>query len=182
MKGAFRGFQKITSRVTAMGKTISTLTGLLVFLSSTAFGQVILDDFSTDKRLNYNFVPVFGAPEDGWARTAGGELQPSIGSSGAATWLWNKGQTLAAIGDSVSISVSLPAGVDPLVPTSIGLFLLGNTDGYEITSYTTLGGAWYYNIAGAAIQATAPPSGPVQLTVQRTAQTAEGFVYNVTFS
>src|SRR3989442_1115469 len=109
MKGALHDLQNFTWGFRSNGNTISALTGLLAFFSTTAFGQVVLDDFSTDtvSHPKYDFVPVFGAPSDGWA-VSGGELRPSIGSSGSATWLWNQGQKLSATGDSVSISLSLP--------------------------------------------------------------------------
>ena len=165
---------------------MAALAGLLVFFSTTAYGQVLLDDFSTDSRSKYDFVPVFANPSDGWTVTAG-ELRPSIGSSGAATWFWNQGEKLSATGDSVSISLSLPAGADPTTPSIIGLFLAADAAsialGYEITTYTTIGGAWYYSVGGSAQQAGSPPSGPVLLTIQRTdQQTVDGFRYNTTFS
>ena len=58
MKGAFRGLQNTTTRFSLIGQTMPALTGLLVFLSPTAFGQVMLDDFSTDNRLKYAFTRV----------------------------------------------------------------------------------------------------------------------------
>src|SRR5436309_11354496 len=121
MKDAIRGFRNITSGFPSNGNSMAALAGLLVFCSATAFGQVVLDDFSTDtvSHPNYVYTPLFGTPLDGWV-VAGGELRPSIDSSAPVAWLW-KGEKLSATGDSVSISLSLPAGVDPFVPTSIGL-------------------------------------------------------------
>jgi len=49
MKGAFRGLQNTTTRFSLIGQTMPALTGLLVFLSPTAFGQVMLDDFSISR-------------------------------------------------------------------------------------------------------------------------------------
>src|SRR6266550_2127820 len=126
MKDALRGSVNITTRFPAAGKTMSALTGLLVFFSTTAFGQVVLDDFSASNESRYNFVPFFGNPSDGWAVTAG-ELRPSIDSSGSATWLWNQGEKLSATGDSVSITLSLPAQANNGFPTSIGLLLADDT-------------------------------------------------------
>jgi hypothetical protein len=177
MKDALRGLDNLTRRFPAAGKSMAALTGLLVFCSTTGYGQVILDDFSADHRSNYDFVKLFADPSDGWAVTSG-TLRPSIEGNASATWLWNQGEKLSAVGDSVSISISLPGGADASLPTSIGLFLLGDTEGYEITTYTTLGGAWYYNVAGDARQAASALSGPVQLTIQRTDQTE----YTCTFS
>jgi hypothetical protein len=99
--------------------------------------------------------------------------------------LWNQGEKLSAAGQSVSISLSLPAGVS-IGQTSIGLFLAPDAAsiaaGYEIT-LSTFGGAWNYSTAGSATTFTSAPSGSVQLTVQRTGQqTVDGFVYTTTFS
>src|SRR3989442_15448189 len=125
MKSVLCGFRNLTSGFPTIGSMMPALTGLLVFFSTTAFGQVVLDDFSTSdpSHTNYLFVPLLANPSDGWAVT-GGELRPNINGNASATWLWNKGEKLSAVGDSVSISISLPGGVDPLLPTSIGLFLL----------------------------------------------------------
>jgi hypothetical protein len=183
MKGEFRGLPKIPTRLPAIGKTVSTLTGLLLFISTTASGQVVLDDFSTDKRLNYDFVPVFGDATDGWS-VSDGALHPSIDGVASATWLWNKGETFSAIGDSVSIDLSLPTGLNNGFPNSIGLFVAADTSltGGHFVSQTTFNGVWGYSVDGDATQAGSAPSGPVQLTIQRTGQTVDGFVYTVTFS
>ena len=184
MEDALLGFQNVTSRLPAIGKTMSALTGLLVFFTTTAYGQVILDDFSANNASNYDFVPVFNDPSNGWAVTAG-ELRPSIDGNASATWLWNQGAKLSAAGDSVSISLSLPTGVYNPLPTSIGLFLAADAasvgSGHEI-SQTTFGGIWSYSVDGSGQQAGSPPSGSVQLTIQRTGQTVDGFVYTTTFS
>jgi hypothetical protein len=184
MNDALRGLNNLTTRFPAIGKTMAALTGLLVLSSTTAYGQVLLDDFSASNESRYEFVPVFGGPSDGWTVTSG-ELRPIIDSSGSATWLWNQGEKLSALGDSVSISLSLPAGVTGSFPTSIGLFLAADSAsvgfGHEI-SQTTFNGIWSYSVDGSAQQAASPPSGPVQLTVRRTAQTGGDFVYTVSFS
>jgi hypothetical protein len=184
MEDALLGFQNVTTRLPAIGKTMSILTGLLVFFTTTAYGQVILDDFSANNRSSYDFVPVFGSPSDGWAVTAGG-LRPSIDDSGGATWLWKQGEKLSAAGESVSISLYLPAGLNNDFPTSIGLFLAADAAsvgfGHEITQ-TTFGGVWGYSVDGSAQQAAFSPSGSVELTIQRTGQTVDGFLYTTTFS
>jgi len=185
MEDALLGFQNVTSRLPAIGKTMSALTGLLVFFTTTAYGQVILDDFSANNASNYDFVPVFNDPLNGWTVTAG-ELRPGIDGNASATWLWNQGAKLSAAGDSVSISLSLPAGVYNTLPTSIGLFLAADAasvgSGHEI-SQTTFGGVWGYSVDGSAQQAGSSPSSAVQLTIQRTAQqTTDGFLYTTTFS
>ena len=163
---------------------MSALTGFLVFFSGSAFGQVILDDFSASNESKYTFVPVFASPSDGWA-VSGGELRPSIDGNASATWLWNQGEKLSATGNSVSISLSLSADADNGFPSSIGLFLATDPDsvgfGHEI-SQTTQGGIWSYSVDGSAQQAGSAPSGPVLLTVTRTGQTGEGFVYTTAFS
>src|SRR5438128_2166302 len=105
MEDAPLGFQNVTTRLPAIGKTMSTLAGLLVFFSTTAYGQVVLDDFSANNESNYKFVPVLNSPSDGWTVTAG-ELRPSIDGVASATWLWNGDEKLSAAGDSVSISLS----------------------------------------------------------------------------
>jgi hypothetical protein len=183
MKGEFRGLPKIPTRLPAIGKTVSTLTGLLVLFSTTASGQVVLDDFSTDKRVNYDFVPVFGDPSDGWA-VSDGALHPSIDGIASATWLWNKGETLSATGDSVSVSLSLPTGLNNGFPNSVGLFVAADTSltGGHFVSQTTFNGVWGYSVDGDTTQAASAPTGPVQLSIQRTGQTVDGFVYTVTFS
>jgi hypothetical protein len=185
MKGALRGFRNITSGFPSIGKPISALSGLLVFCSGTANGQVILDNFSASNESKYDFVPVFGNPADGWA-VSGGELHPSIDGNASATWLWNQGEKLSAAGNTVSISLSVSADADNGFPSSIGLFLAFDRDtvgfGHEISQFT-LGGIWSYSVDGSAQQAASPPSGPVQVSIQRTAeQTVDGFKYNVTFS
>src|SRR5882724_1107028 len=171
MEDALLGFQNVTTRLPAIGKTMWALTGLLVFFTTTAYGQVVLDDFSASNESRYEFVPVFGNPPDGWTVTAGA-LRPSIDNSGSATWLWNDDK-LSAAGDSVSISLSLPTGVYNPLPTSIGLFLAADAasvgSGHEI-SQTTFGGVWSYSVDGSGQQAGSPPSGSVQLTIQRTGQ------------
>jgi hypothetical protein len=63
-----------------------------------------------------------------------------------------------------------------LVPDPDSIFL-----GHEITQ-TTFGGVWGYSVDGLAQEGDSAPSGPVQLTVQRTGQTVDGFVYTVSFS
>jgi len=186
MDDAIRGSDNLTTRFPATGKSMAALAGLLVFFSTTAYGQVVLDDFSTDTVLhpNYDFVPVFNGPSDGWTVT-GGELRPSINGVASATWLWNRGEKLSAAGDSVSISLSLPTGVDNGFPNSIGLFVAADTSltGGHFVSQTTFGGVWGYSVDGDTTQAASSPSGPVLLTIQRTAQqTVDGFVYTTTFS
>src|SRR6266536_6393044 len=185
MKGALRGFRNITSAIPAIGKPLSALSGLLVFLSGTANGQVILDNFSANNESKYDFVPVFGSPADGWA-VASGELRPSIDGNASATWLWNQGEKLTGAGNAVSISLALSADADNGFPSSIGLFLAADRDsvgfGHEI-SQITIGGIWTYSVDGSAQQAASAPSGAVQLSIQRTGeQTVDGFKYNVTFS
>ena len=184
MEDAPLGFQNVTTRLPAIGKTMSTLAGLLVFFSTTAYGQVVLDDFSANNESNYKFVPVLNSPSDGWTVTAG-ELRPSIDGVASATWLWNGGEKLSAAGESVSISLSLLTGVDNGFPNSIGLFVAADTSltGGHFVSQTTFGGIWGYSVDGRTTQAASPPSGPVLLTIQRTAQqTVDGFVYTTTFS
>ena len=85
MDDAIRGSDNLTTRFPATGKSMAALAGLLVFFSTTAYGQVVLDDFSTDTVLhpNYDFVPVFNGPSDGWTVT-GGELRPSINGVASA--------------------------------------------------------------------------------------------------
>jgi hypothetical protein len=156
----------------------------MAFCSTAAFGQVILDNFSASNESKYDFVPVFANPSDGWA-VSGGALRPSIDGNASATWLWNQGQKLSAAGNSVSISLSLSADADNGFPTSIGLFLAADKDsvafGHEI-SQVSIGGIWSYSVDGSAQQAGSAPIGPVQLTIQRTGQTVDGFVYTTTFS
>ena len=188
MQDALRGLDNLTTRSSAIGNTMSALTCLLMFFSTTAYGQVVLDDFSASNESNYDFVPVFGAPSDGWTVTAG-ELRPSIDSSGGATWLWNQGGKLSAAGDSVSISLSLPAHANNGFDTSIGLFLAADAAsiflGHEISqTISRVDGVdfWKFVVDGFGDQ-EAPPSGPVQLTVQRTdEQTVDGFKYTTAFS
>jgi len=188
MQDALRGLDNLTTRSSAIGNTMSALTCLLMFFSTTAYGQVVLDDFSANNESNYDFVPVFGAPSDGWTVTAG-ELRPSIDSSGGATWLWNQGGKLSAAGDSVSISLSLPAHANNGFDTSIGLFLAADAAsiflGHEISqTISRVDGVdfWKFVVDGFGDQ-EAPPSGPVQLTVQRTdEQTVDGFKYTTAFS
>ena len=186
MKGTFRGLQNTTTRFPPIGNTLSALTGLLVFFSTTAFGQVVLDDFSTDNRLKYAFAPVFPPDAlDGWAVT-GGELRPSMAENASATWLWNQGQKLSAPGDSVSISLSLPAHANNVFDTSIGLYVAIDTvpNGGHFISLKTSGGSWFYSADGFDIPAAAsPPTGSVQLTIQRTGDhNVDGFLYTTTFS
>src|ERR1044072_8975672 len=100
-----------TRSVTSNGHAMPVLTCFLAFCSAPAIGQVILDDFSASIESKYTFVPVFNDPADGWA-FSGGQLRPSIDGNASATWLWNQGQKLSALGDSVSVSLSLAAGVD----------------------------------------------------------------------
>src|SRR6266516_5635476 len=121
MKDAPRGLDDLTTRFPGARKSMAALTGLLVFCSTTGYGQVILDDFSADHRSNYDFIKLFADPPDGWAVTSGA-LHPSIEGNASATWLWNQGEKLSAVGDSVSISISLPGGADASLPPSIGLF------------------------------------------------------------
>ncbi len=184
MKGALHCLENIALRFSPIGNTMAALTGLLVFSAITACGQVVLDNFSTSNESKYDFVPVFGNPSDGWSVTAG-ELRPSIGSGGSATWLWKPGEKLSATGDSVSISLSLPAGVYNALPTSIGLFVAADTalSGGHFITQSTFQGGWGYGVDSDNTIAASPPSGPVQLTIQRTGQqTVDGFVYTVSFS
>jgi len=160
-----------------------------MLFSATAYGQVVLDDFSANNQAKYDFVPVFGSPSDGWTVTAGA-LRPSIDSSGSATWLWNQGEKLSAAGDSISISLSLPSGLDNGLPNSIGLFVVADATevflGHEITqTFTHVNGVdvWSYNLDSSGPSVLSAPTGPVLVTVQRTAQqTVDGFLYTTTFS
>jgi hypothetical protein len=180
MKGFAQDLQRNTRDFTSMARLIC----VLALASTGAYGQVILDNFSSGDESHYTFIPVFSNPADGWAVTAG-ELHPSIDGNASATWLWNQGQKLSAIGDSVSISLALSAGANDGFPSSIGLFLAADVDsvgvGHEI-SQTTFGGTWSYSVDGAGQIAPTGPTGPVQLTIQRTGQTVDGFVYSTTFS
>src|SRR5262245_55495238 len=184
MKVAFRGFRQVTPGFTAKGRVLPALCSLWVLFSTTAFGQVILDNYSASNESKYDFVPVFAGPADGWA-VASGQLRPSIDGNASATWLWNQGEKLSATGQSVSITLSLSADADNGFPSSIGLFLAADRDsvnfGHEI-SQVSIGGIWSYSVDGSAQQAASAPTGPVQLTVQRTGQTEDGFVYTTTFS
>src|SRR6266567_454309 len=183
MSDAPRGLDKLTTKSSAIGNTMSALTSFVVFFSTTAYGQVVLDDFSASNESNYDFVPVFGSPADGWAVTAG-ELHPSIDSSGAATWLWNQGGKLSAAGDSVSISLSLPAHANNGFDTSIGLFLAADPGtiflGHQISeTISRVDGVdfWRFVVDGAGHQ-VALHSGPVQLNIKRKADfNVDGFMY-----
>jgi len=155
----------------------------MVFFSTTAFGQVILDDFSTDNKLKYQFAPVFPTTaSDGWA-VAGGELRPSMEEDTSATWLWNQGEKLSAAGDSVSIRLSLSEDAGTGSFTSIGLFVAADASlvNGHFVSLDKNGSIWGYNVDGSSALGAAP-SGPVQLTIQRTGQSAGEFVYTTTFS
>jgi hypothetical protein len=188
MSDVLRGLDNLTKRFQAIGTSMAALAGLLVFFSTTVQGQVVLDDFSASNDSNYDFVPVFGGPSNGWTVTAG-ELHPNIDSSGGATWLWNQGEKLSAAGESVSISLSLPAHANNSFDTSIGLFLAADPTaiflGHEISqSIARVDGVdfWKFVVDGFGDQVAAP-SGAVQLTVQRTGeQTVDGFKYTTAFS
>ena len=184
MKGAFRGFRSNLPGFASNGRALPALCGLLVWFSTPAFGQVILDNFTASNESKYDFVPVFADPADGWAVTSG-QLRPSIDGNASATWFWNQGEKLSAAGQSVSITLSLAADADNGFPSSIGLFLAADRDsinfGHEITQ-TTIGGLWSYTVDGSGQQTASAPTGPVQLTIQRTGQTVDGFVYTTTFS
>jgi hypothetical protein len=185
MNGAFRGSQKFPTRFLAIRNPFLALSGLLVLFANTGFGQVILDDFSTDNQSKYNFVQVFGGPANGWS-VSDGELHPSITGIASATWLWNQGEKLAATGDSVSISLSLPTGLDNGFPNSVGLFVTDpalTSSHFVALTLDTANGIWGYSVDGLTTQAASAPSGPVQATIQRTGeQSVDGFRYAVTFS
>jgi len=174
-------------RFPAIVTTISTLTGLLVFSSNSAYGQVILDDFSVNNVSSYDFVQVFGSPANNWTVTAG-ELRPNVDGEATAAWFWKGSEKLSATGDSLSISLSLLEGEynDLSLSTSIGLAVAADTalTGFHFISQNTSGGVWSYGVDGDNTQATFAPSGPVQLTIQRTNEHTEldGFRYLVSFS
>jgi len=185
MKGARRDLRNIASGIPANKNTVSALTGLWLLFSGTAFGQVILDNFSASSESKYTFAPVFPPnASDGWA-VAGGELRPSTEEFASTTWLWNQGEKLSATGDSVSISLSLLADAGNGGFTSIGLFVAADTslgDGHFV-ALSRNGDIWSYSFDGFSRQEAAP-SGPVQLTIQRTGEPAVdgGFRYAVSFS
>ena len=187
MKRVLRGLSRITIRFPAIVTTIPTLTGLLVLSSNSAYGQVILDDFSANNVLNYNFVEVFGSPANNWT-VLNGELHPNVDGEATAAWFWKGSEKLSAAGDSLSISLSLKAGEynDLSFSTSIGLAVAADTalTGFHFISLNNFGGSWSGGVDGDNDQIASPPSGLVQLTIQRTSERTEfdEIRYSVSFS
>src|SRR5712664_3501370 len=64
----------------------------------------VLYDFSASNEANYNFIPVGNNPADGWA-VISGQLRPNIAVNATGAWIWNRGQKLGAVGDSVSVTL-----------------------------------------------------------------------------
>src|SRR5438876_142144 len=167
MKSPFPGFRGVRRKFTTTANTTKALAGILVCLGSAAYGQVVLDDFSTSDETKYNYVPVSNNPPDGWNVTAG-ELRPNIAGDASAAWFWNQGEKLSMVGDSVTISLSLPGEASNGLGTGIGLFLGPDTTsalGHQIREYAQ-GGSWSFVVDGVGLPLGSPPSGPVQLSVQ----------------
>src|SRR5258706_3469296 len=78
---------------------------LMSLLGTTAYGQVVLDDFSVDEKLHYNFIPIFPTSgPDGWT-VSSGQLRPNVPSYSTFAWLWNRGEKLFQVGDSVGMTL-----------------------------------------------------------------------------
>jgi len=156
-----------------IGKALAVLAVTLELITINLRAQIVLDDFSTNDESKYNYLPVFNNPPYGWAVDAG-QLRPTIGANAAGAWLWNQGAILSTVGDSVSITLSLPSGANNESPTSIGLFLAPQLDsaanGLEISVNRTSDG--FYNVfwpGGGAVGVASTGSGQVQLSVEKIA-------------
>jgi len=159
---------------------IALLIGVALF-TPRADGQVILDDYSLNDESNYNYLPRLNNPPDGW-NVSSGELRPSITGNATGAWLWNHGEKLAEVGDSVSINLSLPGAANNGFWTGIGLLLSPRVDSasslvgfWEIT-LSTSGGTYEFGITTAT--SVHRDSGPFPssgtLTIEMIDQTPRG--------
>jgi len=160
---------------------LALATGALTFLATGVLGQVLLDDYSVSDEANYNYLPVFNNPADGW-NVSSGELRPTIAGNATGAWLWNRGEQLSAVGDSVSITLSLPTGADNQLRSSIGLFLSPQLNSASSMMEVVLnrypdGSYSMFWPSGGIIGATI--SGPVQLTIKLIAPMQRGTIYEI---
>jgi len=161
---------------------IAALTGSLAVFAPCASGQIVLDDYSVSKEGNYDYVQVLGSPADGW-NVSSGELRPTIaGLNATGAWLWNRGEKLSAVGDSVSIDLSLPGEASNGLGTGIGLFFAKNLNppqgtGFEVGLFATQG-SYVFNVGLGSV--TGVPSSGL-LTVQMTVQTPTTSTYSVSY-
>jgi len=161
---------------------IVALGGGLVLFALRAQSQVVLDDYSVSDEANYNYLGVLNDPADGW-NVSSGELRPTIAGNAAGAWLWRQGERLSAVGDSVSISLSLPADAINGFGTGVGLFFAPNkdsaADGHQVL-LVKFGNTYLFNISGLTTSGSFASSG--SLTVKMTAQTPTNSAYSVSYS
>ena len=179
MKSSDHRLRGLARSIVAGATPIVLLAGSLAVFAPCAPGQVVLDDYSLSDEGNYNYVPVLNNPADGW-NVSSGELRPAIAGNATGAWLWNRGEKLSAVGDSVSIDLSLPGEANNGFGTGIGLFFaptLDSTLGFDVRLFTLRGDYLVY--VGLTGSSGFPSSG--SLTVQMTAQTPTSSSYSVSY-
>lgn len=144
----------------------------------------LLDDFSTSDESNYQFLPVWNSPGDGW-NVGGGVLSPYIPGNATGAWLWN-GAELSNVGDSVSLDFQI-INADASYGTAAGLYLANAlaspTAAVEISLL-----AWDGNSSSTLqfngsdtpnLPVSGPQTGLSTLTVTMTGQSAGSSTYSV---
>jgi len=142
-----------------------------------------LDDFSTSDESNYQFLPAWNNPSDGW-NVGSGVFSPSIPGNATGAWLW-KGAELSTVGDSVSLDFWI-INADPGLGTAAGLYfantLTSPTAAAEISLLAWGGSSSTLQFNGSdtpSQSVSGPQTGLSTLTVTLTGQTADSSTYSV---
>ncbi|MBI1311543.1 hypothetical protein GC176_09575 [bacterium] len=92
-------------------------------------GRSVLDDFSQDNlAAHFNFFGYLGSPANA-TQIVGEQLQMNVGSGKAAGLIWNQGDTLSQVGDTVAVDLAFDA-TQTNGDSSAGLgFFSSNSDG-----------------------------------------------------
>jgi hypothetical protein len=149
----------------------------------------LLDDFSTSNESNYQFLPVWNGPSDGW-NVSGGVLNPTIPGNATGAWLWN-GAQLSSVGDMVSLNFWI-MNPDGGYGTAAGLFvadaLTSPTVTAEISLLTWPGGGeggsvlQFNGTASSSLSVAELQTGFSTLTITMTEQLAGSSTYLVDLS
>ena len=168
---------------------LALLFALLYMSKRTVYAQVVLDDFSVSDEFKYNFIPVANGA-DGWNVTSG-QLRPNVATSPnhtiTAAWLWNQGEKLFAVEDSVSIML-YPDWNHTAQVTGIGLFFAPDANSASGSHSAMVYNAGVGDNIFCVVTETGESCyypwgvGPLLLTVKMTAQTGNSSSYLATLS
>jgi hypothetical protein len=147
----------------------------------------LLDDFSTSDESNYQFLPAWQNPSDGW-NVSGGVLSPYIPGNATGAWLW-KGAELSTVGDSVSLDFQI-INANASFGTAAGLYfantLASPTAAVEISLLAQSGSSsstlQFNGTDTPGLSVSGPQTGLSTLTVTMTGETADSSTYSVDLS